>query len=262
MIINLGFVIMTLLSRKIVACYFFMFLVQVPATLLGLDVKYCYIRDIVKHEHNQKILKSILDKELVTLDSNKTFDDQANYLSARITKIANTLLIQGFSADAYAIPNFDQNSIISFYSFVLWEGEKNTSGSIPLTFFVYIWPSEELALKHNSSNPLNCLYSSIIHSHPIPCSFAVLQGSLVQKNYERIVSDPMVKIVRLINEDIFQKGEGDIDDLTKPFIHQLYSKNPDSKMCLSLHAYGLASEEKVMKCFRETLSDCTYDCWH
>lgn len=187
-----------------------------------------------------------------------TFVDQSNYLSARITNIANTLLKDGFLADAYEIPNFDQNSIISFNCFALWEGEKNTKGSIPLTFFVYIWPSEELALKHNSANPLNRRYSSIIHSHPIPCSFAVLQGTLIQKNYECIGSDPMAKFVRLIDEEIFRKGEGDVDDLTKPRIHQLYNNGHNSKICLSLHAYGLSSAEKVMTCFRETISERTY----
>lgn len=249
---------MALLFRKIAACYLFIFIVQAPATLLGLDVKYCYIRDTVKHEFNQKLLKDILDKELATL-SNMTFVDQANYLSARITKIANTLLKQGFSADAYGIPNFDQKSVISFNYFVLWEGEKKTKGSIPLTFFVYIWPSEEVALKHNSTNPFNCRYSSMIHSHPIPCSFAVLQGTLTQKNYERIGSAPKAKIVRFIDEEIFREGEGDVDDLIKPFIHQLCNRDPDSKICLSLHAYGLPSAEKVMQCFRETLPVCTYN---
>lgn len=258
----LRFIIMTSLFRKIAACYFFIFVVQAPTMLLGLDVKYCYIRDTAKHEFNQKLLTTILDKELDKLDSNITFIDQANYLSARISKIANTLLKQGFSADAYGVPNFDQNSIISFYCFALWEGEKNTRGAIPLTFFVYIWPSEELALKHSPSNPLNCHYRSTIHSHPIPCAFAVLQGILIQKNYECIRSDPRSKIVRLIDEEIFREGEGDVDDLAKHCIHQLYNRNSGSKICLSLHAYGLSSAEKVMECFKETLSDCTYDLAH
>ncbi len=250
---------MNLLFRNIVACCLFIFLVQVPTKLLGLEMKYCSIRDTVKHEANQKLLEAVLEKELANLDSSMTLADQANYLSTRITKIASTLLKQGFLADAYEIPKSDRNSILSFNCFALWEGERNTKGPIPLTFFVYIWPSEKVALKHNSSNPLNCHYASTIHSHPIPCSFAVLQGALIQKNYECIGSDQVAKSVRLIEEEIFRKGEGHVDNLTKPCIHQLYNKELGSKICLSLHAYGLSSEEKVMTCFTETLSDCTYN---
>jgi hypothetical protein len=252
---------MRVLILKITASFLFIFLIQNHA-LIGLEVKNCYIKDTAKHEYNQKLLKTILDKELDALDSNMTFFDQASYLSGKITKIADIYLKQGFLADAYAVPNSDPSTIISFYCFPLWEGEESNKESIPLTFFIYIWPSEDVALKYNSSHPLNSRYGSIIHSHPIPCAFAVLQGMLVQKNYERIGSDPSMKFVRLINEDIFKKGEGDVDNLTIPFIHQLYGRNSDSNMCLSLHAYGLPSAQKVMKCFKETFSDCAYNISH
>lgn len=248
---------MALSLRKITVCFLFIFLVQVPATLVGFNVKHCNIKDAAKHEYNQKLLRTLIEKELAAQDESMTPVDQAHYLSAKIKKIAHSLLEHGFSTDAYGIPDFDQNSMISFYAFSLWEGEHNRTGPIPVTFFIYIWPSEKLALKYNSSNPLNRYYASSIHSHPIPCSFAVLQGTLTQNNYECVKSHP-TKIARFVDEEIFKEGQGDIDDLTKPFIHQLYNKDPDSTVCLSLHAYGLSSEDKVMKCFRETRSNCTY----
>src|SRR5262245_3203032 len=147
--------ILTLLSRNIAAFYLFIVLNYVPDTLLVIDVKYCYIKDTMKHEVNRKLLRAILDKELANLDSNTIFVDKASYISSRITNIANSFLKNWFLPSAYDIPNFDQNSIISYNCFLLWEGEKNHKKSIPLTFFVYIWPSEELALKHNSTHPLN-----------------------------------------------------------------------------------------------------------
>lgn len=159
--------------------------------------------------------------------------------------IANTLLEKGFQIDAYDVPEGVQDSILSFYSFPLWEGN-----SIPLTFFVYVWPSEQLALQYNASQNR---YGSVIHSHPIPCAFTVLHGILTQNSYE-LASE---KAVRFICEERFQVGTGDIDDLQKIFIHKLY--NRDSKYCLSLHAYGLSSAEKVRECFDETRAACTYE---
>lgn len=226
---------------------------MVPLTLLGLDVKYCSIGDPEKHAHNQQLLKVIIEKELSAQEAK----DQAHYLSANITKIASSLINQGFSAEAYVLPSPNPHSLLSFNCFALWEGKNNPSGEIPLSFFVYIWPSETAALKYNATSPQNHYYRSTIHCHPIPCAFAVLKGSLIQRNYACV--NPMEKTVHLIDDETFRKGEGDVDDLTESRIHQLYTKDCDSGLCLSLHAYGLSSEEQVMKCFKDTLSDCTYN---
>lgn len=237
-------------SHKIFCCLL-IFLTQISAALFGLDVKNCYIKDSAKHEFNQKLLKTILEQEQVP---NRTPVDQAHHLSARIRQIAQALLKNGFKTDAYEVPEIDPNSVVSFNCFPIWEGEKNSSEPIPLTFFVYLWPSEELALKYHHSDPFNNRYASIIHRHPIPCAFAVLQGTLIQNNY--VLVD---KTIRLIDEEKFQAGEGDIDDLKKPVIHKLSNKGDSSKISLSLHAYGLSSAEKVMACFLETLSVCSYE---
>lgn len=189
----------------------------------------CYIADAEKHAANQKLLSAIVAEELA----------HGADLSANITRIADTLLKRGFHKEAYAI---DQSGILSFNCFPLWEG-----GSVPLTFFVYVWPSEELALPYR-------YYASTIHSHPITCAFAVLQGTLFQKNY--VIAHE--KTVRLIDEEAFSVGAGAVDDLQKPFIHQLYSKGSGATPCLSLHVYGLPSAEKVQQSFRDTAAEHTY----
>lgn len=233
---------------------FFIFLaILFGPKIFGLEAKHCYIQDSVKHAFNQKTLNAILEKELKSV-ANWSAINQANYLSARITQIAHAMLENGFLAEAYAVPEIDRDSMLFFNCFSLWEGDKNANHPIPLTFLVYVWPSQELALKFHPSHPQNTHYASNIHCHPIPCAFAVLKGSLNQNNYEQIGKGSIL----LVDEQIFHEGEGDVDDLKKSFIHKLYNKGSNSKMCLSLHAYGLSSKDKVMKCFRETFSECSY----
>lgn len=231
---------------------FFVFILVLAAPLSGLEVKCCYIQELAQHQSNQKLLQTLLEQELAA-HSDMTCCEQVNHLMGRISDIAQALLKNGFSTRAYKIPECDPNSLIGFNCFALWEGEKNTLSSLPLTFFIYVWPSKELALQYNTTHPRNCLYASSIHSHPIPCSFAVLQGTLIQKNY---VSLPSCRMVRQIQEQIFCMGESDVDDLSKSFIHQLYNREADP--CISLHAYGLGSAEAVLKCFHDTRLEHTY----
>lgn len=230
------------------ACLFLILLCQISPALFGFGMENCYVVDASKHESNQKLLIAIVKQELASLSPKKTPDEQAKYLGNRINQISDKLLKRGFAAEAYGIPELDENSIVSFNCFSLWEGK-----SIPLTFFVYVWPSEELALKYNFADPLNRHYCSDIHSHPIPCAFAVLEGTFYQKNYVRSEGG-----VQFIGEEVFQKCEGSIDDLQEPFIHQMYSKGTGTKPALSLHAYGLSSEAKVMQCFDENSSQHSY----
>ncbi len=230
--------------------------ILITSSLFGLDVKFCAISDQAKHASNQKILSAILDEELASI-SDRTPQNQAALLSSKIAEIAKKLLNKGFALDAYSNPKADENSLLSFDCFALWEGEGH--GSIPLTFLVYVWPAEEYALQYNSSHPRNTYYGSIIHSHPISCALAVLDGTMVQKNYELAASQPLERVVRLKDEEVFQKCEGAVDDLASPFIHQLYAKGSGSKPSLSLHVYGLPSEEKVMASFTETKASHSYN---
>lgn len=222
-----------------------LFLCLISLSLFGAEVKYCAIVDASKHASNQALLKGIVAEEL----ANKALEDRARYLMSRIASIAEKLMKRGFAVDAYGIPRMNKNSIAAFDCFALWEGEQNAS--IPLTFFVYVWPSEEFALQYNANSHF---YRTNIHSHPIACAFVVLEGALIERNYELVSG----RKVRMINEEKFERYKGSIDDLGAPFIHQLYSQGGGSIPALSLHAYGLASEAKVMGSFRETRSSHSY----
>lgn len=243
--------------RRNTVFYFLVLLLGLTCTsFLDADFKNCYIKDRTKHETNQKLLEAILEQELAS-DPSKDPSCQARNLMARITQIGSALLEHGFATEAYEMPELDCNSIVTFNCFTLWEGDNNPSGSIPLTLFVYVWPSEEVALKYNPRLQ-NHYYGSNIHSHPITCAFTVLQGDLVQNNYQPIPSHPDSQAVQLTCQELFRKGTGDIDDLKQLFIHQLYNQGHCSRVSLSLHAYGLPSKEKVMNCFRETSLQCSY----
>jgi hypothetical protein len=230
------------------------FLCLISTHLLGFDVRCCYVTDAAKHQANQQILKTMIEEELSTIDSNMTTADQVHYLITKVPKIAGSLLKKGFFLDAYGVPVIDEHSIVSFNRFTLWEGEKNSRESLPVTFFAYAWPSEEFAIHYHPPGPLNAKYSSAIHSHPIFCSFSVLEGTLFQKNYELVLSHPMKRTVSLSSEEIFQEGAGSVDYLDQPFIHQLCARGTGSKPTISLHAYGRSSAEKVVQTFQETRS--------
>lgn len=235
--------------------FFAVSLIFVASTALsGLEVRYCDIKDPIKHQTNQKIFKTIIDEELAS-QTDRRPAKIADYLCTRITNIAQKLLESGFQPDAYDLPKLDNTAVVAFDRHVLWEGEGN---AIPLTFFVYAWPPEEYALQYNVNHPENSRYKTSIHSHSIPCALAVLQGTFVQNSFERVSANPKDRSVRLLEKKNLQVGDGEVDILTKPFIHQLYGKGLSSSPCLSLHAYGLPTEEKVMECFKNTYLESTY----
>ncbi len=235
---------------------FVIVLACVISQLFGIEVKYCSIADEAKHLENQKILGAIIEKELGPVQK-KSAEEKAVYLSSRVSEIGHQMLKRGFAIEAYGNPKADEGSLLAFDRFALWEGE--THGSLPLTFFVYAWPSEEYALQYNASHPRNRYYSSCIHSHPISCALAVLEGTMTQKNYELIAAHSIDRVVRQIGEEVFQRGDGAVDDLSESFIHQLYAKGNGSKPALSLHVYGLPTEEKVMASFEETSAAHSYN---
>jgi len=192
---------------------------------VSIFAKECYIQDMVKHKENQKLLQTILSENP---------NEDINQIGAR-------LLQRGFYTDAYAVPKLDDETLVEFNCFTLWEGKTR-----PVTYFVYVWPSKEYAESPYSA--------SNIHSHPITCSFTVLQGSITQNNYEPIAEGS--KVVHKIGQKTFTIGTGDSDNANTPFIHRLC--NLESKTCISLHAYGEPTAKKVMETFRETSSKHTY----
>jgi hypothetical protein len=226
----------------------FLFLVSI--SVFGLDVKQCIITDASKHEANQRLLHSVLNRELSMLDASMPVADQ---LLANISQIAEQLLQDGFDIDAYGVQEIDERSIASYHAYTLWEGEEQ---AIPLTFFIYVWPREEYVLSIHSSHPSRFPYGTKIHSHPISCGFAVLEGTLIQNNYEQIHP---TRSLRWAGEDTFGKTEGDIDLLAVPFIHQVYAKGIGSKPAISLHAYGLPTAAKVRECFARMRTDHFYE---
>lgn len=230
----------------------FLFFLCMTATLFGVDTKCCFIRDCSKHKANQNLFKSIVEEELALLDPSIGARDQADHLMRKISEFAKRLLNDGFAIDAYGIPEIDESTIASYYSFPLWEGGGHIGESIPATFFAYVWPSQESILEYHPSHFGRFPYGTKIHSHPIPCAFAVLEGILFQSNYELVG----VKSVRWIAEEQFARFEGALDLIENPFIHQVYTKGMGPKPAISLHAYGLPYEEKVRQCFLE--SRCTH----
>lgn len=220
----------------------------------ALEVKHCVISDQAKHEKNSKILAQILDEEIANISQ---FDGtiQSLYLFSRIDKIAKKLLERGFSQDAYQLPEINDHYIVSFTRLPVWEGGKNAKNNIPITFFFYLWPNEEYALKFLASSAVNSKYASIIHSHPIYCAFTVLDGSLVQRNFEEV--DEKSRTVSLIDQEILHVGDGTFDDLRNSMIHQIVNKG-DHPLAISLHAYGLPTAKKVVDSFYEEMPRCAY----
>lgn len=226
------------------------------ASLFGDELLRCQIANQTKHQHNQTILNTIINQELSTVNPTTTPEEKAAYLSVRIREIAQKLLASGFTSDAYEIPEFNKNQLLSFSAFPLWEGK---DAAIPVTFIVYVWPPEKVALKYISDTSYNRFYASCIHRHPISCAITCLKGTITQQNYRLSKAFPMKeRVVELINEEQFNPGEGDVDDNSKPFIHRLVCRHNDTCPCLTLHAYGAGSKDEAFKIFNETCDTCEY----
>ena len=220
---------------------FLMLYIFLSAALHSLQVAPCYIQEADLHASNQQILAQIIDR---ALDAQPP--DPASHLLSNISHIARQLLNQGFSPAAYAVPSIDQDTEAAYQSFPLWEG---ASRSIPLTFFLYVWPSQETS----ALSPAHIHYATPIHSHPIPCALSVLHGTLLQQNYQLVDT---ARSVRLIGHEIFQPLQGAIDNLDHPFIHRICGTGANP--AVSLHVYGLATKEEVWKSFRETKGQHVY----
>jgi hypothetical protein len=220
--------------------------------LFAIDLNPCIITNPSAHQFNQQLLAKLIDKELASLEPEACPTDKAVFLSAHLSQIAQELLQNGFLLDAYALPAARPNAPLAFHCFSLWEGGDH--GAIPLTFFVYAWPCEEWV--KNSTQEENSYYGSNIHSHPIPCAFATLQGALIQYNYA-LVPDTE-RGVCCIGQERFPLTTGEADTLSQPFIHRLVGSEAGPKPCLSLHAYGLPSAKEVFHCFQSTRESHSY----
>lgn len=216
------------------------------------EVVRCSVKDTGKHGYNIRILKGIIEEELSAVP-NYSSQQKADYLLAKTTAIARKLLQKGFCPEAYGMPEFNEMYPVSFTYFPVWEGERQ---QIPVTFLIYAWPAQRVALRYNPHSAWNCLYATPIHSHPIPCSLAVIQGSVVQTTF-RTIEVGSTRVRPVVSRTLLV-GEGEADDLKETFIHQIYSNDTYLDVSLTLHAYQLPTAAQVMNCFRVNSDSCTY----
>src|SRR5262249_31900928 len=147
-------------------------------------------------------------------------------------------------------PKNDRMHGLIFQSFPIWEGKIQ---GIPLTFFIYAWPSERTAL---GLNPSNRWYCSNIHRHPIPCALTILKGSLVQETYQEVQEKGVASFKEA--ESLYE-GATVVDDLKEQMIHRLICRDDLGACCLSLHAHSLSSAKEVWDCFSKTFHDSSYE---
>ena len=84
-------------------------------------------------------------------------------------------LARGFSLEAYQL-----NDPRYFEMIPLCDG-----GDKAASLFLFLWPAEEKA-KSYDAQARSGAYLSNIHSHPIPCAFAVLKGEVTERVFEEV----------------------------------------------------------------------------
>lgn len=201
------------------------------------------------HEKNKRIFSKVVESKLKTSMSPQ---QAASYLSAQLPSIAREAIEEGFNPYIYSYGQGTNRPGLYYKAYEIWEGGREQvpviSAEIPLSMFIYVWPPENLALK---TNPQNNLYGSNIHSHPIPCAFTVLFGTITQETYQ---NNPL----RKVRAETIKSGEFRIDEGKVGFIHRLVCQSQGSLPAITLHAYGAASAEKLDQIFSETSKECTY----
>lgn len=193
------------------------------------------------HDMNKCILERAIEHQLAILRP-KTPTQAAYELSLHLPDIAKKALEDGFNPHIYFYKKSSRTQELIYHAEELWEGRDHNS--IPLTFFVFVWPPENLA---KQANPQSCFYASSVHSHPISCALVVLFGSITQEVYQDCP-------LRKIGEEVLKVGDFSFDDNNDPFIHRLVCRSPGSSPAITLHAYGAASTKEVDKIFEETRS--------
>lgn len=205
------------------------------------------------HIQNQRIFASIIDQELKKLPQSFSPNKRAFELSQRIHFFGEQALSQGFNLSAYTYSRYSSPPFLVFAAIPIWEGGKQ---KIPLTFFVYIWPTESLALETQKNAPHpNDYYASDIHRHPISCAFTVLKGQIDQESYTQLrhVSNPLVKQSSC---ETLRAGQCEIDSGKDESIHRLICRG--NEPAITLHAYGAPSAPEVFRSFERVRSTHSY----
>lgn len=225
---------------------------------MGVSLKPFYltesgIQDLKLHRENQALFADLIDQQLESIDSSRPAE-LLRFLNYHIHDLGQLILQKGFDLSAYHYSTYRDPNLSYLYFTVtpIWEGKMYARRPLPLTFFLYVWPSESLARQCNSiPNPQDdraYYYASDIHSHPITCAFTVLRGRLIQETYSLIQEHPVD--IRKIDEQTFKEGEYCVDDHSGLFIHRLVSRQTGNPT-ISLHAYGAGGAYEVIHLFQQ-----------
>lgn len=185
-------------------------------------------------EKNQKIFAELIENMLETQQG-------ASGFFVDIDSIGKEAVEKGLDFSCY-----QDSQSLSYQTFVLWEGKKRCSA----VFLLYVWPSEEEALKYRFQG-----YKTNIHSHPFPCAYTVLLGEITERRYEQLPD----RSIQLCGKQIFHVGEKAVDINKEPFIHQLLFEGKGTRRpAVTLHVYGCPSLEDLIRIYRETYAEHVY----
>ena len=195
------------------------------------------------HQKNQEIFAEVIEDYL---QRNEGTDE----IYLQIGQIGKEILRRGFNLSAYTYREHSETHELCFTAVPIWEG----GDRVPITFFLYIWPSKDEAAKRPI---LGGYWASNIHSHPIECAFTVVQRQITQYQFQQ-ASNRSDKIVQKIDRQVFTKGEQEVDLNGSPFIHQMAFEGEGKQPAITLHAYGCTTAKGVRKIFADTGEECAY----
>lgn len=211
----------------------------------------CHVSNLKIHQQNQRLTAQLIEKNLQALPKSLTAEERAYELNHSISSLAQQALQEGLDLSIYQCRML-QDGQLSFGMIPLWEGGRQAKPSIPLTFFIYVWPPEWLARSKVST----CTdYATSVHSHPISCSLAVLKGTIDQEEYVPIKNS---RLAQRIKVETLQPLAAVIDDREESFLHRLVCRDKSRACAVSLHGYGAPTDEAVQRIFYQTYLQCVY----
>lgn len=187
------------------------------------------------HESNQKIFAEVIERYLKS-------HPQTRDLFRNIDLIGKEALQKGLDLSCYTYLRDPLTGALGYTAVPLLEGNSNTNA----IFLLYIWPPETEALKRS---PNTSHHKTIIHSHPIPCAYTVLSGSITEYCYtHQNASD---KSIFCCGKHHFQLGEKSVDLNETQFIHQLVFENEGVAPAITLHVYGCSTVPSLRQIFEK-----------
>lgn len=187
------------------------------------------------HERNQQIFSEVIENYLKT-------HPQTHDLFSNIDLIGKEALQKGLDLSCYTYLTHPQTGALGYTAVPLWEGNSKTN----VIFLLYIWPPETEALKRS---PNTTHYKTIIHSHPIPCAYTVLSGSITEYCYT--LQNASDKSISCCGKHHFQLGEKSVDLNETQFIHQLVFENEGVAPAITFHVYGCGTLTSLRQIFEK-----------